>query len=124
MTRVNREPLLNSAIQRKRKLILNKRLFTIGLIIGLAFFVGVNSYSYQMAELPCCHSFTSFGFPLRFGTYGGYLGYTRFDPLFLMANLLIGLLVSLGFAGLFAKVAPHVLGFFQNIVYWHVRTRL
>jgi hypothetical protein len=62
---------------------LRKNLLVTGLLLGPLFFVGANMYSYHRAEPPCCDGIAPFGFPLSYGTFGGYVGATAYDFFFL-----------------------------------------
>ena len=103
---------------------MSKRSFAIGLGAGLTFFVGANIYSYHAAKPPCCDGFASFGFPLQFGSYGGYFGHTGFDVPLLLADSIISLCVSLAVSWLFAKMVPIAADAFHRMASWHARTRL
>jgi hypothetical protein len=81
-------------------------------------------YSYHRAEPPCCDGIAPFGFPLSFGTFGGYVGATGYDFFFLFADVVISLGASAIFAWLFAKVAPTMFASCRQLVFWHGRTRL
>jgi len=81
-------------------------------------------YSYHLAEPACCDGIAPFGFPLSFGTFGGYVGATGYDFFFLFADVVISLGASAIFAWLFAKVAPTLFASCRHLVLWHGRTRL
>jgi hypothetical protein len=92
-------------------------------VLGLVLFVGVNIYSYVIAEPPCCDFSTSFGFPIPLGTFGGFVGDTAFLLSGLIADMLIGLAASLIFGWMFAKSFPQIANRFRQSVRWHVSTR-
>jgi hypothetical protein len=92
-------------------------------VLGLVLFVGANIYSYRLAEPPCCDGFASFGFPLQWGSFGGYAGYTGFLLSGLIANTVIGLAASLILGWMFAKALPPIASFFRQSVRWHISTR-
>jgi len=103
---------------------LRKILLVTGLFLGLLFFVGANMHSYHRAEPPCCDGIAAFGFPLSYGTFGGYVGATGYDFFSLFADVVISLGASAIFALLFAKVAPTILASCRQLAFWHGRTRL
>jgi hypothetical protein len=80
------------------------RLFIIGFFLGIALFVGANIYSYQALAPPCCDFFASFGFPLRLGNYGGFVGHTVIDLAGLIGDALIGICAGLLIAWAFVKL--------------------
>jgi len=103
---------------------MSRTLFTSGFLVGLAFFVGANIYSYSRAIPPCCDLGIGFGVPFRLGTYGGYVGGTSL----LLAGLITDTLISIGaglvFGWVFANSLPTILGGVQDALRWYLRSRL
>lgn len=102
---------------------MKRSLSTLGLASGLSIFVGINLYTYHIA-VPCCDERVAFGFPLQYGTFGGFLGTTdyRIDLLFL--NYVIGILASAVFAVFIGRLVPPIESVVGQIYAWHAKTRL
>jgi hypothetical protein len=110
---------------------MSKRPFVLGFLLGACGFVGINLYSYYTVEPPCCDFHASFGFPIPWGDYGGFAGYTIIHIPGLIEDALIGLLASIIFAWVFAKSWPpllnlisHSLAALKALRDWHLNTRL
>src|SRR3989337_950589 len=93
---------------------LNRKLFIIGFLFGIVFFVGANMYSYHLAEPPCCDFTSSFGFPFTLGRTGGFAGGTGFIVFGIFADIVVGLVASVAFAWLFAKSLLPTLIYFDR----------
>jgi hypothetical protein len=102
----------------------NRSLFILGFAIGLSIFVGINLYSYHVAEPPCCDWFAYFGFPLQYGTFGGYAGYSGYKLDVWLLNCIISGVASAVFALFLERLVPPVLSFARDVVAWHAKTRL
>ena len=101
-----------------------KRLFfIIGFFLGIAIFIASNIYAYQVAVPPCCDFSISFGFPFPLGRTGGFVGGTSFIVWGLFLNSAVGIVASLGFAWLFAKLLPPLVDLFRQAGQWHLKTR-
>jgi hypothetical protein len=101
-----------------------RSLYILGFAIGLLVFVGLNLYSYHIAVPPCCDLVTSFGFPLAYGSFGGFVDYTGYRIDLLLLNFVIGGFGSATFALFFQRLVPPVLSFARDVVTWHAKTRL
>ena len=85
--------------------------------------MAANVYDYHVAEPPCCHFSTSFGFPFPLGMTGGQFGDTSFIRSGLVLDIAVGVVTSLIFASLFARIVPMLVGRFRQVVDWHLKTR-
>jgi hypothetical protein len=105
------------------EIILNRKFFIIGFVLGIASFVGANMYSYHVAEPPCCDFSASFGFPFTLGRTGGFAGGTGLILVGVFADVVVGLVVSVVFGWLFAKSLPPIVNLFRQAGQWHTGTR-
>jgi hypothetical protein len=103
---------------------MDRNYFIIGFVVGLVLFVGANVYSYHDAVPPCCDMYASFGFPLRLGTFGGFVGHTGFLLSGLIGDAFIGLGASAVFGWIVSKLLPAILSSAAQLTSWHTRTRL
>jgi hypothetical protein len=102
---------------------LKRLFFFIGFLLGIAFFVVSNIYAYNNAGAPCDDCSFSFGFPFPLGRAGGFAGGTHFIILGLFLDSAVGLVTSLVFAWLFAKLPPLLVDLFRQAGQWHMKTR-
>jgi hypothetical protein len=102
---------------------MSRRFFIIGFCLGFVLFIAANIYSYNVAEPPCCDFSIAFGTPLPLGRVGGFVGGTHFIPLGVIANIIIGIVASVGFAWMFARSVPAIIDRFQQALSWHLKTR-
>jgi hypothetical protein len=102
---------------------LKRLFFFVGFFFGIAFFVASNIYAYHVAEPPCCDFSISFGFPFPLGRTGGYAGGTSFIMSGLFLNSAVGLVTSLVFAWLFARLLPPLVDLGRQAGQWHMKTR-
>lgn len=103
---------------------MNRAFFLVGFTLSLGSILAVNLHSYLMAEPPCCHLSASFGFPIPLGENGGFGTVTSLFMPGLIADIILGVIVSVVSARLFANsLAPSMVGGFQKIIQWHAATR-
>lgn len=102
---------------------MSRPFLAIGFILGIVLFVAMNVYSYHTAEPPCCDFSVAFGFPFPLGRTGGFISVTRFIVLGMIADVIVGLVASVGFAWIFAKSLPVIINRFRQLIQWHVATR-
>jgi hypothetical protein len=101
----------------------SRRIFIAGWFLGMGSFVAANLYSYHIAEPPCCDFSIPFGVPFPLAQTGGFTGGTRFIVLGVIADVIVGLVMSVAFAWVFAKSVPWIVSRFGRAVQWHVKTR-
>jgi hypothetical protein len=106
------------------KIILSRTLFSIGFLLSLLFFGAANTYSYIVAEPPCCDMFATFGYPLALGRYGGYVGRPSFILSGLVSDVVICLVASVISGMAFGKALPRSFAQARCVKAWHTRTRL
>jgi len=102
---------------------MSRPLFTLGFVLGIGLFVTANVHSYHVAEPPCCDFSVPFGVPFPLGQTGGFISVTHFMLLGVIADVIVGLIASVGFAWMFAKSLPSIINRFRQIIRWHVATR-
>jgi hypothetical protein len=100
----------------------SRKFFIVGFFVGVGSFVAANIYSYHVAEPPCCDFEIPFGVPFPLGRTGGFAGGTRFIVLGAISDIIVGLVASVVFAWVFAKLLPPVINRFRQAVQWHVKT--
>ena len=106
---------------------MTRKLFIIGFVIVLVLFVGANVYSYHQVN-PCCDGVAPFGFPFELGEFGGFVGYTSFNLIGTVANVIVAVGAGVALGWLFAKLSPLILSFVRSsltrLLSWHAQTRL
>ena len=105
------------------RLNMSRPFFTLGFVLGLGLVLAANVYSYHIAEPPCCDFSVPFGVPFPLGQTGGFIDVTRFMLLGVIADVIVGLIASVGFAWMFAKSFPSIINRFRQLAQWHVATR-
>jgi len=88
---------------------MSRPFFTLGFVLGIGLFVTANVHSYHVAEPPCCDFSVPFGVPFPLGQTGGFISVTRFMLLGVIADVIVGLIASVGFAWMFAKSFPSII---------------
>ena len=109
-------------------MVVKRSLFILGFAVGLSIFVALNLYSYHIAEPPCCDLVAYFGFPLAYGSFGGFVGHTGYRIDLLLLNFIIGGVGSATFALFFQRLIqqlfPPVRSVAREVLAWHAKTRL
>ena len=101
-----------------------KRVFFItGFVLGVAFLVAANIYSYRFVEPPCCDVSAAFGFPFPMGTFGGFVTVTVIWWPGLIANGVVSLGAGIVLGWVFTKLPPPLVNLFRQASQWHVSTR-
>jgi hypothetical protein len=101
---------------------LSRKFFIVGFILGMGFVLAANLYSYHVTAQPCCDLGIPFGFPFPLGRTGGFVGGNSLIMVGVFADVIVGLVVSVVFAWVFAKVLPSMINRCRQVGHWHSKT--